>query len=87
MKAINSYIDRCLLDEYADKDLENGFSLDIDFLPEYEIENFLDQLMKNDTTIRDLVYYHMQKLINRRLSEYESENRYDLIKELREQAA
>jgi len=68
---LDRYIDLCLIEPYAEKDIERGYTLDIDSLPEHERANFLDMLMKDDTTVRDLVLFHMQKLINTRLSEYE----------------
>lgn len=68
MKELYNYVDICLIDEYADKDFENGYSLDIYDLSENERENFLRQLMLHDTTVRDLVAFEMQKLINKRLS-------------------
>jgi hypothetical protein len=76
MKEINRYIDVCLIDEYADKDFANGYSLDIDSLPDHERANFLDLLMQHDTNVRDLVLYHMQKLIDERLPERELEDRH-----------
>jgi hypothetical protein len=76
MKELNRYVDLCLIDEYADKDFENGYSLDVDSLPEHERDNFLNELMKHDTTVRDLVLFHMQKFIDERLPECESNDRY-----------
>lgn len=78
MKELNRYIDICLIDEYANKNVNRGYSLDIDSLPEHERSNFLDELMKNDTTVKDLVLFHMQKLIDERLSHCESKDR-DLL--------
>ncbi len=75
MKELNHYIDICLIDEYADKDFNNGYTLDVDSLPEHERANFLDELMKHDTAVRDLVLYHMQKLLNKRLPECEAKDR------------
>ncbi len=75
MNKINSYIDRCLIDEYAHKSFKNGYSLDLDSLPEHEIYNFLEKLMENDTKVRDLVRYEMQQLIDNRLPEVEAEDR------------
>lgn len=70
MEVINTYIDHCLIQEYGVPNKElNCFELDIDDLPKNEIENFLDRLMQEDTTVRDVVRYHMQKLIEERLSE------------------
>jgi hypothetical protein len=75
MNTLNRYIDICLIDEYADKDLRNGYALDIDSLPEHTRSNFLDELMKHDTSVRDLVLYHMQEMINERLPECELHDR------------
>lgn len=75
MNEIDSYIDVCLIDEYADKDFNEGYQLDVDSLSEHERSNFLDLLMKHDTTVRDLVLYNMQKLINERLPECELKDR------------
>lgn len=72
---LNKYIDVCLIDEYATKSFEDGYTLDIDDLPDHEIENFLDRLMQDDTTVRDLVRYHMQQMIDARLPECEVEDR------------
>jgi hypothetical protein len=77
MDAVEKYIDLCLIDEYADKDFKNGYTLDIDSLPDSERANFLDKLMKEDTNIRDFVLYHMQKIINDRLKEKEAMDRFD----------
>ncbi len=67
MNELYNYVDICLIDEYANKDFDKGYSLDIDDLSEDERENFLNQLMKYDTAARDLMRYHMQQLINKRL--------------------
>ena len=75
MKTLNHYVDICIIDEYADKDFQNGYSLDVDDLSEHEKANFLDELMKHDTAVRDLVHYHMQKLIDERLPECEVKDR------------
>ena len=77
MNDLNKYIDTCIIDEYATKSFSEGFSLDIDDVPQHEVSNFLDELMKRDTDVRDYVLNSMQQLINKRLSECESEERYD----------
>lgn len=70
MERINTYIDHCLIQEYGVPNTElNCFELDIDDLPKNEIENFLDRLMQEDTTVRDMVRHHMQQLIEKRLGE------------------
>jgi hypothetical protein len=76
MKEINSYIDRCLIDEYATKSFDEGYSLDVDDLSEHERSNFLDVLMKHDTNVRDYVLFQMQKLIDQRLPQVEVEDRF-----------
>lgn len=70
MNEINKYIDVCLINEYAFQ-TEDGFMLDVDSLPEIEKTNFLDVLMKDDTTVRDFVLFQMQKMINERIEHYE----------------
>lgn len=77
MDRINKYIDLSLINEYADKDFIDGYSLDIDEIPANEQANFLDLLMHNDTEVRDFVLDHMQKLINSRLTVMEREERFD----------
>jgi hypothetical protein len=75
MDSLNQYIDLCLIDEYAEKSFTEGYSLDVDSIPEHDRSNFLDELMRHDTTVRDLVLYHMQKLIDERLPECEVKDR------------
>ncbi len=70
MKEINKYIDICLIKEYGLPNPSiNAYELDIDDLPDHEINSFLDELMSDDTNVRDIVRYHMQKLIQERLCE------------------
>jgi len=70
MENINNYIDTCLIQEYAIPNRElNSFELDLDDLPEIELDNFLHRLMQEDTTVRDVVHHHMQRLIENRLRE------------------
>lgn len=75
MNKINKYIDLCIIDEYANKDYRNGFSLDVETLPKVEIENLLSVLLDDDTEMRDTVLTLMQKMINERLDEVESKSR------------
>jgi len=75
IKALDSYIDACLIDEYADKDLRKGYSLDVDSLPDHEISNLLDRCMQEDTYIRDFVLSQMQDMINSRLPICEDNDR------------
>lgn len=70
MENINSYIDTCLIQEYGVPNRQiNGYELDIDDLPDNEKDNFLHRLLQEDTTVRDVVHYHMQRLIEKRLRE------------------
>jgi hypothetical protein len=77
MKELNRYIDTCIIAEYAEKDFHNGYTLDVDSLPDNERANFLDELMKHDTAVRDLVLCHMQQLIDDRLMKCEVTDRND----------
>lgn len=70
MNNIYTYVDKCLIKEYGTP-TSNGYELDVDDLPECEVHNFLDYLMSDDTSIRDLIKFHMQQLINKRLSKVE----------------
>lgn len=76
MKNLNSYIDHCIIEEYADRNLKNGYSLDVDDLPKHDFDNFLNMLMEEDTSVRDYVRCSMQKMIDARLPEVESKARY-----------
>lgn len=69
MNTIYNYIDRCLLDEYAVCE-DFNYSLDVDSLSEHEISNFLDLLMREDTSVRDFVLCQMQKMINERIPSF-----------------
>ena len=67
MKSLHRYIDVCLIDEYADKDYVDGYLLDLDSIPDHEKEVFLNEIMKSDSALRDLIHFHMQAYINERL--------------------
>lgn len=70
MEQVYSYIDRCLIEEYGRPNYElNAFDLDIDDVPEREINNVLDRLMKEDSSLREIVHIHIQGLIEKRLRE------------------
>ena len=67
---LNKYIDTCLIQEYGTPNPSlNAFELDLDDVPEHEIDNFLHVLMSDDTNVRDFVRHSMQKLIEKRLQE------------------
>lgn len=70
MEDVLRYIDVCVIPEYGTPNYElNSFDLDIDDVPETEISNVLDRLMKEDSSVREIVHIHIQKLINQRLRE------------------
>lgn len=76
-KNLNSYIDHCIIDEYAFKSFRFGFSLDASEIPQHDFDNFLDYLVKHDPATREIIEERMQVLINGRLSIMECESRYD----------
>ncbi len=70
MMHIERYIDSCLIQEYGTPNPEfNAFELDVDDLPDNEVNNFLEVLMADDTSVRDFVRHSMQQLIEKRLRE------------------
>lgn len=70
MDQVYSYIDRCLIEEYGVPNYElNAFDLDVDDIPDKELNNVLDRLMKEDSSLRETVRMHIQCLINKRLRE------------------
>ena len=75
MKEVFSYIDLCLIDEYKEQD-KDGYHLDIESIPEGELETFARLLMNHDTATREFVRMEMQRLIDYRLEEiYDRRNR------------
>ncbi len=75
MESLNKYVDLCIIDEYAEKSFEEGYTLDVDCLPDNEIANFLAELMERDTSVRDYVLHSMQQIIDDRLPECEVRDR------------
>lgn len=73
---IKSHIDLCLLDEYAYKSFNSGYSLHVSDLPDNEIANFLDTLFKHDPVLKEMITDRMQELIEERLPIYECQHRY-----------
>lgn len=76
MNQLNQFIDKCIIDEYATKDQE-GYTLDVDSIPEHDKALFLEKIMENDTTLRDIVLFHMQRMINDRIPECEVNDRFE----------
>lgn len=75
-QTLNSYIDICLIDEYATKD-QDSFHLHIDEIPQPELANYLDRLMTDDEAFKEMVTDYMQAKIEERLPECESKYRED----------
>jgi hypothetical protein len=73
---LNKYIDNSIINEYADKDPNFGYSLDVTEIPKHEQSNFLEMIIEHDQIFREKILDRMQELINSRLSEVESLNKY-----------
>ncbi len=73
---IQSHINLCLLDEYAYKSVNYGYSLHVSDLPDNEVENFLDLLFKHDPATREFIVNRMQDLIDEQMPLYECRHRY-----------
>jgi hypothetical protein len=76
-KTIATFIDRTLIDEYASKDLHNGYALEVSELTQSDKSHFLDLLIAQDESLRELVEEHMQCLIDERCSAMEYRARCD----------
>lgn len=77
MDDLNKYVDRCLIDEFAYKNLEEGHYLDIENVPPSEQINFLNKLFETDTGLREFALLYMQKMIDERLPEVTALDRFD----------
>jgi len=75
MDYIDRYIDSNIISEFADKDLTNGYTLHIVDVPEHDLTNLVDLMLKKDEVLRDIILDHVQKRINDRLPEYEMDHR------------
>ncbi len=76
MEKFNRYLDRCILDPYATKSLTDGFSMSADDIPEHEMSTLIEKMLESDCGLRDLIHVHIQELIDARLPDYESDNKY-----------
>jgi hypothetical protein len=77
MNPLSRYIDLMLVDEYATKDIQAGYSLYLDELPESERTNFLAQLLKSDPILQERIEERMQTLIDERLKHAQSKDMDD----------
>lgn len=75
MIELERFIDRCIIDEYATKNLEEGYSLDIDQVPEHDQNIFLTKMLEADTNLRNYALNCMQQMIDDRIKEVELEER------------
>jgi hypothetical protein len=74
---LSKYIDNTIIHEYADKNISQGYSLDISSLTEHEKSNFVHMLMQHDPVFQDQVSERMQELIEERIPFVESQDNYD----------
>jgi hypothetical protein len=74
---LKKYINLCLIDDYADKDFKNGFSLCVSSLPDKELNNFLEIMVKHDPIMKELILDRMQELIDEHMPEREAKYKYD----------
>ncbi|MBX4189697.1 hypothetical protein KW791_00145 [Candidatus Parcubacteria bacterium] len=72
---LEKYIDLCLIDQYANKNYCEAYELEVSDLPKDEVISFLDRVLDSDTTLRDLIFIHMQKMVNERMTEVEIHER------------
>lgn len=78
MDKLNTYIDRCIIQEYATKSLTDGFSLDVESIPANEMSHLIERLINSDSEIKEILLDHVQKLINARIPYVEADSMYDL---------
>lgn len=76
MSYIDKYIDRNILDEYAEKPFLNGYTLDVIDIPKNELSNLIELLLQRDPALREIVLDYVQEKIDERLPEFESDRRY-----------
>lgn len=76
--AIDRYIDRNIVDEYADKSLKYGYSLNINDIPTHDLSNLIDFMLKHDGGLKDLVLDHIQDHVDERLNEMEKDHRCEI---------
>ena len=65
-----------LFSEYANKPHDEGYHLDVQDIPQQELIDLVDLMMKDDTTLRDSVLFHIQNTINSHIGDFEANNRY-----------
>lgn len=73
---IDQYIDHCVIDDYADKDLNCGYNLQACDLPSHEQQNIVSILLEKDEVLKEKVQDYIQLLIDARLNEMESRDRF-----------
>ena len=75
MIALEKFIDRCIIDEYATKNLEEGYYLDVNQIPEHDQNMLLAKMFEADTNLRNYAISCMQNMIDERIVEVELEER------------
>ena len=77
-KIAERYMDLCIIDEYADKDLQCGYSIDISDIPIEEIHNLIDVLLTHDMNFRDFIFDHLGDILTRRVNKRYQDDITDL---------
>lgn len=78
MIELEKFIDHCIIDEYATKNIEEGYYLDVDQIPAHDQNILLEKLMEADTGLRNYALAYMQQMIDERIVEVELEEREHL---------
>lgn len=78
MNELNRFVDLCIIDEYATQDFREGWSLDVQDIPDDALVDFLKLMLTSDTRLRDIVLHDMQALINKRIIDREVSARYEI---------
>ena len=74
---LNKYIEVNIIDEYATKNILNGYELNVSDLPANELSNLIDKLVTDDEVTKDFILDRIQDLIDERLPLIEMQDRYE----------
>lgn len=75
MSYIDHYIDRIIITK-SDKNPVHGYTCDVCDVPEHEIFNLTDLLLKQDDIFKEIALDYIQKKIDKRLEAFEPNHRY-----------
>lgn len=65
-----------IINEYANKPLDDAYHLDSGSLPHNELLSLIDIMIRSDTSLRDTVLNHIQESIDAQIPHFEVEHRY-----------